>query len=270
MNLLRRSLAPLSDDAWAAIDDEARGVLEANLAARRFVDVLGPHGWGCSAVSLGRLGELRQDGEVRWGTRRILPLVELRVPFMVGRWELDDLARGARAVDLGPVRAAAASAARFEERAIYAGLPDAGIQGILQTRPLHPPLAWPTDVYAIPDRVVMAQIRLTNTGIEGPTMLVLGDAEYRAVAGEVGGYPVRQQLEALVGRAPVYSPGLEGGMLVSTRGGDFELTLGVDLSIGFDRVERDHVHLFITETFAFRILDPEAVVVLERQDDEPS
>lgn len=270
MNLLRRSLAPLTDDAWAVIDGEARSVLEANLAARRFVDVVGPHGWELSAVSLGRLGELERAGEVCWGLRRVQPLVELRIPFIVSRWELDDLARGAHHVDLAPVRAAAASAAHFEERAIYGGLAEAGIRGLLQ-RPHHPALEWPADVPEISDCVAMAQIQLIDAGIEGPTMLVLGDAEYRAVAaGEVGTYPLRQQIEALVGRAPVYSPGLEGGLLVSIRGGDFELTLGVDLSIGFDRVEGDHVHLFITETFAFRIFSAEAIVVLERAVIEPS
>lgn len=263
MNLLRRELAPLTERAWQAIDGEARSVLEASLAARRFVDVVGPLGWDCSAVNLGRLSQLRQEGSVHWATRRVQPLVELRVPFELSRWELDDLSRGAQAVDLEPVNAAASSAAQFEERAIYSGLAEAAIEGICQ-RPRHPTLELPSDAQAIPDSVTMAQIRLTDAGVEGPYLLVLGDSEYRAVAGEVGGYPVRQQLEALLGRTPIYSPGLEGGLLVSTRGGDFQLTLGVDLSIGFDRAEGDHLHLFVTESFAFRIIGPEAVVVLTR------
>jgi len=263
MNILKRTLAPLTDAAWQEIDEEARLVLEANLAARRFVDVIGPLGWEASAVNLGRLEDVDTEGEVRWGTRKVQPLVEFRVPFTVSRWELDNLDRGAPEVDLDPVRKAAWTAARFEERAIYHGLPEARAQGLLGSAELAP-LALPNDVEQLPEQIATGLMRLADAGVDGPYLLVLGDQEFRAVAGTAGGYPLRESLIGLVGHAPVYSPGLEGALLVSTRGGDFRLTLGVDLSIGFDHAEGDDVHLYLTESFAFSVLGPEAHVVLTR------
>ena len=45
MNDLLRELAPISDDAWKAIDDEARQTLMVELAGRKLVDFVGPRGW---------------------------------------------------------------------------------------------------------------------------------------------------------------------------------------------------------------------------------
>ena len=56
MNFLRRELAPIGDLGWSAIDAMAKDVLAANLSARRFVDVDGPHGIGHAAVVLGQIG----------------------------------------------------------------------------------------------------------------------------------------------------------------------------------------------------------------------
>lgn len=262
MNILKRKLAPITDEAWEEIDREARKVLEANLAARRFVDVVGPHGWDYAAVNVGRLDEMRTEGRIGWGLRQVQPLVEFRVPFVLSRWELDNLSRGADDVDFDAVHSAAREAARFEERVVYRGLPGTQLTGLIAgSRP--PPLPWPTDPQAIATSVTSALMRLADEGVDGPYLLVLGETAYRAVAGDAEGYPLRKNLASLVGEPPVYSPGLDGALLVSTRGGDFQLTLGADLSIGFDHAEGDAVHLYITESFAFRVTGPEAVVVLQ-------
>ncbi|NLD77103.1 MAG: bacteriocin family protein, partial [Acidimicrobiales bacterium] len=78
MNHLYRDLAPISDAAWAEIDDEAKRTLTHFLAARRLVDFNGPLGYDASAISLGRLSDLKDqpgDGVVA-STRKVLPLVE--------------------------------------------------------------------------------------------------------------------------------------------------------------------------------------------------
>ncbi len=261
MSILRRHLAPISDAGWQAIDEEARAVLQTNLATRRFVDIEGPRGWECSSVNLGRVGKIKVVDGVRWGLRKVLPLVEFRAPFVVDRWGLDNLERGAEEMDLDSVREAALAAARFEEKVVYHGLPDAGIEGLVDASE-HEPLAIGSDAESTARAVADAVVSLTDVGVTGPYLLALGEQEYRRVAGDNPGYPLRQQLAKLVGTPPVYSPGLTGGLLVSLRGGDFPLTLGVDFSIGFDHVKGDKIHLYLTESFTFRVTGPEAVVVL--------
>jgi uncharacterized linocin/CFP29 family protein len=83
MNDLLRSHAPISDAAWAAIEEEARRTLKLILAARKLVDFRGPLGWDASAISTGRMRRLGAGPEP--GTeariREVQPLVELRMPF---------------------------------------------------------------------------------------------------------------------------------------------------------------------------------------------
>ena len=55
MNHLLRELAPIDEDAWASIEDEAKTRLTTLLAARKLVDFEGPHGWSYSATNLGRV-----------------------------------------------------------------------------------------------------------------------------------------------------------------------------------------------------------------------
>lgn len=51
-------------------------------------------------------------------------------------------------------------------------------------------------------------------------------------------------------------------MLLSTRGGDFSLHLGQDVSIGYQSHTDGAVRLYLQESFTFRLLSPEAAVAL--------
>lgn len=53
MNNLHRELAPISDAAWAQIEQEATRTLKRYLAARRVVDVPDPKGATLAAVGTG-------------------------------------------------------------------------------------------------------------------------------------------------------------------------------------------------------------------------
>jgi len=114
VDLLRRSLAPLTEETWNAIDAVAAIALKSQLTARRIFGLDGPHGWELAAVNLGRLeipkGAARHD--VPWGKRLVLPLVETRVPFSLGQMELDSIARGAKDPALETVVDAARRIAR--------------------------------------------------------------------------------------------------------------------------------------------------------------
>ena len=134
MNNLFRELAPVSSEAWAQIDDEAKRTLKLMLAARRLVDFKGPLGWDGSSLSDGRVEELSSQVEkgVEGRLRKVQPLVELRVPFELSRQELEAIGRGAQDPNLDPVRHAARSAAIAEDRAVFLGYYQAQIEGIAE------------------------------------------------------------------------------------------------------------------------------------------
>jgi uncharacterized linocin/CFP29 family protein len=51
---------------------------------------------------------------------------------------------------------------------------------------------------------------------------------------------------------------------MATRGGDYEITVGQDLSIGYAVHDRENVELYLTESFTFRVLEEKAAIFLRR------
>ena len=101
MNNLHRELAPMSDAAWAQIEEETSRTLKRYLAGRRVVDVRGPSGTPLSAVGTGHLRKIDAPGEGMLSYQReARALVELRVPFELERQMIEEtlaagrLARG--------------------------------------------------------------------------------------------------------------------------------------------------------------------------------
>jgi len=267
LDLLKRKLAPIAPPAFAAVDAEAARVLKLNLAGRRLVDFRGPHGWQLAAVNTGRLTMTphEPDGQVHFGIRQTQPLVEVRVPIRLPIMELDSIARGAPDPELRAVVTAAERVAHVEDSAIFNGLAAAGIVGILPASPHHPHRL-PPDVTHLPRAILTASETLRQAGVDGPYALVL-DAAYMAqvLAATEDGYPLAKRLIGQVIEGPlVRAPAIEGGVLLSVRGGDYELTVGQDLSIGYAAHEPHIVELFLTESFTFRVLEAVAAVRLTR------
>lgn len=263
MNNLHRELAPISEAAWAEIEAEATRTLKRHLAARRVVDLVGPSGPALAAVGTGHLEPVEPPAEgVEAARREVKALVELRVPFTVSRSAIDDVERGARDSDWSPVKEAMRTIAFAEDRAVFDGYAAAGIQGIRQVAD-NPTVPLPVSVKRYSDAVAQATGRLRLAGVEGPYALVLGANAYMAVSGgSDDGYPVFHHLERMVDGGIVWAPAIEGGFVLSLRGGDFELTVGQDFSIGYLGHSATTVDLYVQETFTFRMLTAEAAVVL--------
>jgi uncharacterized linocin/CFP29 family protein len=265
-DLLRREMAPIADAAWKEIELQSSRILKGNLSGRKLVDFCGPHGWQYAAVNLGRLdasGSQEVDG-VGWAMHQVLPLVEIRVPFRLGIWGLDDVERGAKNPELGALTEAARKVAIFEETAIYRGFTGAGIKGMLEVAP-HPPVPLSHDRSQLTESVELALLAIQEAEIGGPFALVLGTEPYKwLMAGEANAYPLRERIKAMVKGGIHWTPLLEGGAVLSRRGGDFELTVGQDLAIGYKLHNAREVELYFAESFTFRVLEPAAAVALER------
>ena len=263
-DLLKRSLAPLTEEAWEEVDAAAATILKAQLTARTLVDFCGPHGWEYAAVNLGRIDipKAGHDQDVPWGVRTVLPLVEVRVPITLPQLELDNAARGCKDMDLAPAEEAARRVAYFEDAAIYTGFEPGGIRGIIQEA-AHEPVKLPGDPETYPQAVAQGLKELRLAGVPGPYALVLGvDAYAGLIQAGKGGFPPARIVQDMLGGDILATQALKGGVLLSTAGGDFELTVGQDLALGFATHDRHHVELFLTESFTFRVLRPEAAVEL--------
>ncbi|HXW59571.1 MAG TPA: family 1 encapsulin nanocompartment shell protein [Solirubrobacteraceae bacterium] len=265
MSHLLREHAPITEAGWWLIDDEARERLQPALAARRLVDFAGPHGWQRSSTNLGRVRALAGgagDG-VSASQRRVLEMVELRASFAVARSELRDADRGAGDIDLDTLDRAARAIAAAENRAVFHGLKSAAITGITEAS-THKAIALGKDCERYPRHVARAVEALLDAGVGGPYGLALGPEIYTRVlqTAEHGGYPLLDHVREIVGGPIVWAPGLDGGVVVSQRGGDFVLEIGEDLSIGYERHDAEVVELYIEESLTFRVLTEDAALAL--------
>lgn len=264
-DILKRALAPLTHEAWGEIDETARQTLGPLLSARKIVDFEGPKGWDFAAVNLGRLDVPKKPAPegVGYGIRKVLPLIEARIPFRLNIWELDNISRGASDPDLSPLEEAAKELALFEETALYKGFKQGGIDGIIPSSP-RTALQLPARAEDFPKTVAQGLDALQADGIGGPYALVLGPAAYQLLTQAVGpGYPVKRGVESLLQGEILRSRALEGGVLLSARGGDFKMTVGADLSIGYSSHDAEDAHLYLAESFTFRVIEPAAAVALK-------
>ena len=263
MNNLHRELAPISDAAWADIETEARRTFEQNIAARRVVDLAGPAGAKLACVNTGHLSDIDApaDGVIA-KLRTSQPLVQLRVPFTVSRQDVDDVERGAQDPDWQPVKDAAKKIAFAEDRAVLEGYAAAGITG-LRSSSSNPALALPAEVRDYPNVVSQAVTALRLAGVGGPFSLLLSAGAYTMVSETSDhGYPVREHLARVIDGDIIWAPAIDGAFLVSGRGGDFELQLGQDLSIGYLSHDAGRVQLYFQESLTFLVYTAEASVSL--------
>jgi uncharacterized linocin/CFP29 family protein len=263
MNNLHRELAPVSDEAWAQIEEEAARTFKRHLAGRRLVDVAGPAGADYSAVGTGHVREIDSPGEgVQARQRQVAPLVELRAPFTLSREQIDDVERGSQDSDWQPVKDAARQIAFAEDRAIFDGYGAAQITGLREAS-TNAALSLPAEVRQYPDVVSQAISALRLAGVDGPYSLLLSADAYTAVSETSDhGYPIREHLARLVDGEIIWAPAITGALVLTGRGGDYELRLGQDLSIGYLSHDADQVRLYFIESFTFSAYTTEASVAI--------
>jgi uncharacterized linocin/CFP29 family protein len=263
MNNLHRELAPISAEAWADMEDEARRTFSRQVAGRRVVDVPDPGGLELSSVNTGHLDTVDPPADdVIARTRRSQPIVELRVPFTVDRQQVDAVARGAKDADWQPVKDAARQIAYAEDRAIFEGYRAAGITGI-RAGSSNPAIALPAEVRGYPNAISQAASALRLAGVGGPYSLALSADAYTAVSETADyGYPIYDHIARVLDGEIIWAPAIAGAVLLSTRGGDFELRIGQDVSIGYLSHDDSSIRLYFQETMTFLAYTAEAAVTL--------
>lgn len=265
MNDLHRELAPLSSEAWEEIEEEAKLTLKRTLAARKVVDFSGPLGWAVSAIGTGRTEAVPAEPHVgvRAHRRAAQPLVEFLAAFDLDRREMENVARGAKDAELQPVKDAARAIAMAEDRAVFHGYAGGEIEGITEAA-ADEALSLSTDYLKYPAVVAEALNILRNAGVDGPYAIALGPQCYTGLTTTTtpAGFPVLEHVRRLVSGPLVWAPAVDGAVVMSLRGGDFELSVGQDLSIGYLNHTDQVVRLYLQESFTFRVLAPEAAVPL--------
>jgi uncharacterized linocin/CFP29 family protein len=261
MNNLHRELAPVSSAAWASIEEEARRTFARHAAARKAVDVTGPDGLALAGIPTGHVTAIEPPADdIKAVLHTWHPVVEFRVPFLLDRAEIDSVERGALDPDWQPVKDAAMTIAFAEDRAVFDGYAPGQVTGV-RAASTNPGLAFPAEVRDYPEMLAKALSQLRLAGVNGPYSLLLSADAYTAVSETADhGYPIREHLARQLDGDIIWAPAIEGGLLLSTRGGDYEFRLGQDLSIGYLSHDANQVELYFTESFTFAVYTTEASV----------
>jgi uncharacterized linocin/CFP29 family protein len=227
------------------------------------VDVKEPGGIKLAAVGTGHLRSIEAPGEeIIARQREVKPLVELRAPFQLNRQAIDDVERGANDSDWQPLKNAAKRIAFAEDLTIFEGYAAGGIEGVRQGTS-NRVLSLPADVVKYPDAIAEALSELRLVGVNGPYSVVLGADAFTALSeASDHGYPVIEHIQRLVNEEIIWAPAIAGAFVLTTRGGDFELHLGQDVSIGYLSHSDTSVTLYLQETLTFLLLTAEAAVAL--------
>lgn len=257
--MLYRELAPITTEAWDEIDERAEEVLKSQLTARKVVNVNGPKGADFTVIAEGRLVDGDEDGNIRYANYQVLPLTEARIEFSMKRWELDNIIRGAKDVDYGPLEKAAKELARFEERAVFCGIDDAIIHGIEEAAEGEA-IQFGNNPKEILEAITQGVIKLKDAFTDGPYALVASPEIYKKLMSQDTGYPFPDKLKKLIGGDVLLNQVIDGAYLLPVDHDDLEFTIGRDFSIGYQAHNIEEVRFFMTESFTFRVLDPEIII----------
>ncbi len=259
MDMLKKELAPLSTKVWQEIEKRASEILKTRLAARKAVRVVGPMGWNYTSVTEGRLDIVGDSGDVKTGVYRSTPLTEARVSFSLNRWEMDNLNRGAKDIDLSSLESAVEKIADFEENTIYNGFKAGAIVG-LHDAAIIEPIPFGNSATTIMESISKGVLQLQKHSVDAPYTLIVGPDAYLAMSKEVQGFPLVERIERLIKGQVIQSLTLKGAFLVPYDNENLELVVGQDLAVGYESHDAKEVTLFITESFIFRVLDPSMIV----------
>ncbi|WP_426709631.1 family 1 encapsulin nanocompartment shell protein [Cetobacterium sp. SF1] len=264
MDFLKRELAPLSRDAWEAIDDRAKEVLTSTLSVRKFAKMNGPMGFGFKAVNVGRLAVKESNG-VNYGINQMLPLVEVRNNFTLNRWEMDNISRGAKDIDLSSLEQAILKTVEFSENAVYSGLDEACILGLTKSTD-HNHMTLGTTAGEILGNLSKAVLSLRDSFAgEGSYDLVVSEEIYTRLLSITEVSDFMGVIKSILHKGKVIvSKFLKGAILLPHNNENIELTVGQDYSIGYQEHNEKEVKLYVTLTFTFRVTDPTLVVVFDK------
>jgi uncharacterized linocin/CFP29 family protein len=266
MDFLRRQSTPLSERVWKTLDEAVAQAARHVLVGRRVATFDGPKGWEHVAARLGTVTPCEtKEGTASVYVPDVILLAEIRANFSVQWAAMEAFERGAPALDTEAAELAAREAALAEDRLVLYAEPT-GTGFLTWKESTRVKVGdWSKGGRVISDLVKAVEV-LDGLGIPGPYEAVLASAPYYAYLRAVGeaGYPAARQLKDVVSgvhRSPIVR---EAGAVFSTRGGDFVMTVGCDLSVGYRADDRDAIHLFCVETVAAQTMTPKAVCLLER------
>lgn len=259
MNIFKKNIAPISDEAWLEINERAETVINSQLTSRKSLKVNGPFGLSFTSVPTGRLDLVdNKNSKVKLGLYNNQNLAETRVSFVLSQWELDNILRGAKDINLDALEEAAVAIARFEDDVIYNGNKAAKIKGLMNEAGHEKVIK--LESQDILSNISDALIDLKNSFVEGPFNLIVDKSFYQALNKVHGSKILKTIVENMIQGSVIVSEVIKGGLLLPVNHDDIEFTIGQEYTVGYESHDTKDIKLFIMNSMTLRVLDNNILV----------
>lgn len=264
MEILNRSNAPFGTGVWSKIDATLGGFLSKRLSLRSVVDFNETPTYNTDAISTKQRSELSNKNGLSIATREPIKMLEIKKNFTLSKSVIEDIKRGVEDFDDKELARAANEFASIENSMILDGIKAANIGGILSHSEVNS-----LDVNSTKELLsaVAKSLGMFNSEfVDAPFKLLLSSATMAKLYTEFfDGISLKSKLDDILGAGNIVinqDIGENKALILSARGGDFEFFSGLDISIGYEKENKEGAELFLIQTCAFRILGPEAAIVL--------
>ncbi len=263
MEILNRTSAPFSSAVWNVIDETMSEFLSKRLSLRTLIDFKDHYSFETDAVFTKRIKKVSSDKGLTISTREPIKMVEIKKTFTISNEAIEHIKRGIEDFNDEEFANAANEFATIENNMILQGLKEASFTGIIN----HPDVV-SMEVKSTKDILSSVAKSLgvfRNEFVDGGFKLVVSSATLTKLYTEFfDGISLKTKLDDILGENQIVASediGDNSAMIISQRGGDFEFCSGLDVSIGFEKINKDSVELFLIQTCALRILGPEAAII---------
>lgn len=271
MKYLLRDDAPITLELWKKIDEAVVKTAQNVLAGRRFLHLFGPLGIGVTSINVDdadKLDEVAKDGYIQTVGRKFVALSTLYDDFTLFGKDLEYSEKNGYPADLSKVIASAEALALKEDRLIFFGHKDLGLEGLLTEAGTQKIKRndWSAGEFAFTDIAAAIQL-LTSKGIYGAFSLALSPDLYMQLqriqqgTGMLEIDRISKLLKGNIFNTPAL--GKSKAVLVCADPRYMDLVIGQDMITAYlETVSLNH-NFRILETLLLRIKRKEAIVVFE-------
>ena len=269
MEYLGRDGAPFSEELWDEIDEKVISVAKKVLTARRFLPFKGPVGAGVQFVKVNHKSRTEEfeDGFVKSTGRNIVEIPQLYSDFWLYWRDLEETPLNGVSTDLSAVSYAAQKIAQTEDKMVFYGIPDLGIDGLLTVKGSQALKRsdWTkgegsfTDIAKAVSMLEQKDYMTSHTLVLSPDLYI----QLQRIQQGTGVLEI-DRIKNLVDKV-IKSTALKNNtaLLVSAESYCMDLLVGQDMNTAYlEAVDMNH-HLRIMETALLRIKDPAAIVVMK-------
>ncbi|MGM0624044.1 MAG: family 1 encapsulin nanocompartment shell protein [Campylobacterota bacterium] len=264
MEILNRNDAPFGAGVWQELDATLGEFLGKRLNMRSVVDFDESYTYDDDAIATKEVKNVTSKKGLSIATREPIKMVEIKQVFSLPKSVVEDIKRGVQDYDDSALAEAANTFAQVENQMILNGLKEANIEGIINKEVATIEIKSAKEILS----GVAKSLGVFNKNfVEGGFKLVVSSATMAQLHTEFfDGISVKAKIDDIIGSGNIVvneDIGDKQALLVSLRGEDFEFYSGLDVSLGYENDSKDAVALFLMQTCAFRVLGPEAAVLLQ-------